>query len=352
MKKIFSNKKALTVLIPAALALSSCTDSDISAAQNFGEVSTQLGELNAGVSKDIYESCARSSTWLARGTSTTRNNMRNALMICDGIFRPNAERTEMAGNLLVEYVQSISTLATEDRETVSTRLENIGEALNGLSEAEGSSFQLNSNAVDTGVMVATFLINILLRDFRRQTLKPTIICTDPSIQSYSTDLANFIEKLYVQELLDEEINSVTRYFGGYRSPLTNTTNMLLESGSPAVFTSLQNTQMARDEALRNEITKIVERKNVGATYAALIRETAAAHTNLKLIFNDGEEEISPELEAQCDVFFAEEASSTDNIEVAELEAFNQPISQSELSQAREVVKAYTEKVQILMKEIK
>jgi hypothetical protein len=354
VKKIaFSSLKILLTLIPASLALSSCTSSDIKTAQAFSEASDGLQQLNTEVANDIYNSCARSSTWLARGTVGTQQNMRDALEMCDTDFRSNSVRTEIAGKLLVEYVGAIGSLATEDRETVRTRFEEIGIALQGLKIQSGdSTFQLQQNTIDTGVNIATFLTNLIQSDFRRRNLKTAIVCTDQSIQPYSADLSSFIDELYVKALLDDEIDSITRYFGGYRSPLTDTTNLLLDSGSPNSFTSLQETQIKRDNDLRDEIAKVIDRKNTAEAYVTLIRETATAHADLKHIFNDGKDELSPELAAKCNKYFAKDNSSKTSMKPLEADFPKQEITQSELERVREVAKAYTDKVTPLLERIK
>ncbi len=352
-KTTFSRIKKFLTLIPASLVLVSCTSSDIKTAKEFGDASNALGQLNTAVADDIYNSCARSSTWFARGTADTRQNMRDALKICDTIFRPNSVQTKVAGGVIVEYVGAIGALATEDRNIVRTRFEEIGTALQGLKVQTGNStFQLEQNTIDTGVNIATFLTNLFLGDFRRKNLKAAIVCTDKDIQAYSAGLANFIDELYVQALLDDEIDSVTRYFGGYRSPLTNKTNLLLDSGSPEVFTSLQDTQLKRGQDLRTEISKVIDKKNVGATYATLIRATAAAHADLKRIFSNGKDELSPELTAKCNEYFAKNSSNRISMKNPETDSLNQEISQSELKQVRKVAKAYISKVMPLMARIK
>jgi hypothetical protein len=341
--------KIILTLIPASLVLGSCTSSDIKAAKGFGDTSNALAQLNISVADDIYNSCARSSNWIARGTANTRQNMRDTIKTCDTIFRPNSVQTKIAGGLLVEYVGAIGALATEDRNTVKTRFEEIGTALEGLKvQAGNSTFQLQKNTIDTGVNIATFLTNLFLSDFRRQNLKSAIVCTDKDIQNYSSGLGIFIDELYVKALLDDEIDSVTRYFGGYRSPLTDKTNMLLDSGSPEVFTSLQETQLKRDQDLRIEISKVVDKKNIGATYVSLIQATAAAHADLKRIFNDGNDGLSTELTAKCNRYFAKNNNSRVSIKTSDTDFLDQEISQSELEQIRKVAKAYTSKVTLLL----
>jgi hypothetical protein len=344
-----SRKSVIFALIPASLILGSCTNSDIKTAKKFGDISNDLSQLNTTVTDDIYNSCFRSSTWFARGTSDTRQNMRDALKTCDTIFRPNSVRAKVAGGVLVEYVGAIGALATEDRNTVKTRFEEIGTALQGLKvESSGSSFQLQKNTINTGVNIATFLTNLFLNDFRRKNLKAAIVCTDGDIQTYSAGLASFIDELYVKALLDDEIDSVTRYFGGYRSPLTDKTNLLLDTGLPEVFTSLQETQLKRDQDLRAEISKIKDKKNAGATYVTLIQTTATAHGDLKRVFNNGMAELSPKLIDRCNSYFAKNDKNKISINNLDDDFLNREISKSELEQIRKIATAYTLKVMPLL----
>jgi outer membrane murein-binding lipoprotein Lpp len=173
----FPRLKVLMAIIPASLVISSCSNSDLKTAQKFGELSEQLGNLNSAVAKEIYDSCARSSAWLAQGTAETRNNMRTGLQDCDKDFRPNSVNFETAGNILIEYVRAVGTLATENREAVQTSFDEIETALNGIKiernvvdATTGASspepFKLSSEAVTAGVNIAEFITNFLLADFR------------------------------------------------------------------------------------------------------------------------------------------------------------------------------------------
>lgn len=338
LKKVTSSKiKVYLALIPASLVLVSCTNSDINTAQEFSAASNALQQLNTDVAKDIYNSCIRSNTWLAKGTSGSRQNMRDALKICDKEFRPNSVRTEQAGRILVEYFKAIGALATEDRNAVKTRFEGIGTELQALKG-------LKPDTIKTGLNITTFLSNLILSDFRRENLKTAVVCTDNDIQIYSTGLSNFIDELYVKELLDEEIDSVMRYSGGYRSPLTNKTNLLLEAGSPEVFTSLQEIQLKRDQTLRTEISKVIDKKNTGSAYVTLIQATATAHADLKRIFNNGKNNLSPELTAKCKEYT--------NRKINDVTFLKQEISQSELVQVKEVAKAYAKKITPILASIK
>ncbi|MBN3879182.1 MULTISPECIES: hypothetical protein [unclassified Nostoc] len=353
-KTTFLKIKIFLTLIPASLVLSSCTSSDIKTAKGFGDASNALEQLNTAVADDIYNSCTRSSTWLALGTSETRQNMRDAIKDCDTMFRPNSVRTKIAGEVIVEYVGAIGSLATEDRNTVKTEFEEIGTALQGLKVKTKNSppFQFKQNTIDTGVNIATFLTNLFLGNFRRKNLKAAIVCTDKDIQTYSAGLASFIDELYVKALLDDEIDSITRYFGAYRSPLTDKTNLLLNSDSPEVFTSLQDTQLKRDRDMQDEISKVISKKNTGAAYVTLIQTTAAAHADLKRIFNDGKDNLSPELTAKCNKYFARNSSNIITMKTPGTDSLNQEISQSELEQIRKVAKAYNSKVMPLLAHIK
>jgi outer membrane murein-binding lipoprotein Lpp len=358
-QSIASCIRILSVLIPTALILTSCSNSDLRAAQKFSELSAELEKLNSEVAQDIYDSCARSATWLAQGSAAgTRQNLRDGLKDCDTLFRPNAVRLEMAGQLLVGYVGAVGQLATEDREAVRTAFSEIGDALKELNvpaatssfrlNGSDQSFQFNQRTIETGVEIATFITNLLQNDFRRRNLRAAIVCTDQDIQSYATDLSRFIDELYVQALLDDEIDSVTRYFGSYRSPLTDTTNRLLDSGFPEVFTTLQETQRRRDRELREEVSKVVDRKRAASNYVMLIRETATAHADLKRIFNNGKDEVSPEMTAKCNKYFGKASEGKADMKELEREFPNRELSPSELAQVKQVGVTYIEKVSSLL----
>lgn len=78
------------VLFPVVLILDGCANGDIKTANKFGEVSNTFGQLNTTVADDIYNSCSRSSTWIARDTTVARQNIRDVIKTYDAVFRSNS----------------------------------------------------------------------------------------------------------------------------------------------------------------------------------------------------------------------------------------------------------------------
>jgi hypothetical protein len=359
-RNLLSSWKLLFLLIPISLTLNSCTSRDLKAARALGEMSEQLDTLNTSVSADIYDSCARSVTWLNRDISVTGQNIRDGLKICDELYRPNADRTQLAGELLVEYVGAIATLAdsTDQKDTLETQFRSIGESLSKFEVPAGDDITvqlLPQNTIDTGVDIATFLANLLLSDFRRRKIKLAVVCTDPDIQSYSADFSSFIEELYGQEQLNDEIDSITRFY-----QQTNLlSDVITQPLAAADVAGIQDTQDRRSAELRAELLKVTARKNDAATYVTVIREMAIAHSKLKLIFNDGQDALSAEQTAKCDRYFAPDRDRAKTANLAEPKGLDNPetvledeISLSELEQVRTVVDDYLNRVQPLLKDIR
>jgi hypothetical protein len=347
-KTLFSGIKLLLILIPASLALNSCTSRDLKAAQALGNLAENLELLNESVSLDIYDSCVRSVTWLNRDTSVTGQNVREGLQNCDTLYRPNSDRTRLGGDLLVGYVSAIGQLAedTDQKETVRTRFETIGEALSNLQISAGDNTTVQffpANTIDTGVNIATFLTNLLLGDFRRSRIKLAVVCTDADIQSYSADFINFIDELYTQEQLNDEIDSITRFYL-QTNLLGDVVTQPLQADSVA---EIQNTQDRRNAELRAELLKVNDRKNAASAYVNAIRETAATHAKLKRIFNDDKDELSPEQTARCERYFSSDAPNV-SLKTMTDDPIESEISPSELTQIRTVIDDYINRVQPLL----
>ncbi|MBW4515041.1 MAG: hypothetical protein KME11_07440 [Timaviella obliquedivisa GSE-PSE-MK23-08B] len=346
-KIVSSSIKLFLILISTSLALSSCTNRDFKIAQALSEEAERLNELNENVSLDIYNSCVRSNNWLNRDTSQTGQNIRDGLEQCDQIYRSNSDRARIVGQLLVGYVEAIGELTVGREEEVQAKFESIGASLKELRvETGNSTLQFTDDTINTGVNIATFLTNLLLTDFRRRNIKVAVVCTDPDIQSYSMGFTSFIDEIYMQGQLDDEIDSITRYY--LQTNLLS--DVITQPLSPESAPELQNTQDRRNAELRDELLKVTDRKNTASTYINLIQATAATHANLKRIFNDGKDEISPEQTAKCNRYFAQDETKT-NMKAVETDFPNQEMSQFELEQARKEVDAYIERVTPLLESL-
>ena len=93
--------KVILALIPIYFLLGSCKNDDLEAAKSFATLSESLAIANKQISADIYASCARSASWIGQGTRKSRENMREQLDVCDRLYRPISQNTEIAGSVLV-----------------------------------------------------------------------------------------------------------------------------------------------------------------------------------------------------------------------------------------------------------
>ena len=90
--------KVILALIPIYFLLGSCKNDDLEATKSFATLSQSLTSANKQISTDIYASCARSASWEALGTTDSRKIMQDQLDVCDRIYRPNLQNTEIAGS--------------------------------------------------------------------------------------------------------------------------------------------------------------------------------------------------------------------------------------------------------------
>lgn len=271
--------KVILALIPIYFLLGSCKNDDLEAAKSFATLSEDLAIANKQISADIYASCARSASWEALGTSESRETMREQLDVCDKEYRKNSQNTEIAGNVLVNYVAAVGNLATKNENGFTPKIEQISETLGNI-DINGQ--KINGNARQAGFQIVDFITNFLVNDFRRRNLKLAIVCTDRDIQEYSANLSDFIDSSYTDYLLNREIEQINEHFGFYIVQVNRRlTGLSGSKDNPQDFNTLQERQTLLEEQERAEINKVIERKKDGAAYVATIRSTGDFHSELK-----------------------------------------------------------------------
>ncbi len=343
----------LLTLIPISLAIASCRNEDLKLANSFGALSQDIDKANKQISADIYASCTRAATWKALGTSSSRETMEQRLAICDRLYRQNSEKTQIAGNVLVNYVQAVGNLATKKKKGFISEINEISDALGDL---EINGIKINNDARTAGVKIADFITNLLLRDFRRRNLKLAIVCTDKDIQAYSTDLSRFIDSSYVDFLLNQEITQINEYFSVYIADIYPLLNQLTETSNVKDniqdFSILQTRQAELELQARSEINKVIERKKQGSAYIAIIRKTADFHSQLKTIFNNNQNQLSSKQIKKCNKYRSQNENQTVQSNSQEDELWNEEINALELKKVKTATKEYIEDVTPLLKEIK
>ncbi|MBH8577983.1 hypothetical protein I8752_34550 [Nostocaceae cyanobacterium CENA369] len=341
--------KVILALIPIYFLLGSCKNDDLEAAKSFATLSESLAIANKQISADIYASCTRSASWEALGTAASRKNMQDQLDVCDKQYRQNSENTEIAGSVLVNYVAAVGNLATKNENGFTPKIEQISETLGNI-DINGQ--KINENARKAGFQIVDFITNFLVNDFRRRNLKLAIVCTDPAIQEYSTNLSNFIDSSYTDYSLNREIKQINEHFGFYVGQVNRRLTELSGSNdNPQDFNTLQERQTLLEEQERAEINKVIERKKEGAAYVATIRSTADFHSELKQIFNGNRKEISPKQFQVCKKYRSEPESQNVQNTDRQNDSWNQKITSLELKQAKKATKKYIDKVTPLLQEI-
>ncbi|MDZ8225112.1 hypothetical protein [Nostoc sp. ChiVER01] len=341
--------KVILALIPIYFLLGSCKNDDLEGAKSFATLSESLAIANKQISADIYASCARSASWEALGTSESRENMQKQLDVCDKEYRKNSQNTEIAGSVLVNYVAAVGNLATTNENGFTPKIEQISETLGNI-DINGQ--KINGNARQAGFQIVDFITNFLVSDFRRRNLKLAIVCTDPAIQEYSTNLSNFINSSYTDYLLNREIKQINEHFGFYIGQVNRRlTGLSGSKDNPQDFNTLQERQTLLEEQERAEINKVIERKKYGAAYIATIRSTADFHSELKYIFNGNQKETSPQKIQACKKYRSNPESQNVQNTDRQNDSWNQEITISELKQAKKATKKYIDRVTPLLQDI-
>ncbi|KST69009.1 hypothetical protein [Mastigocoleus testarum] len=340
----------LLILIPISFIISSCRNEDLKMARSFSTLSKELRSANETISADIYVSCTRSATWEAVITAASRQNMREQLIICDRLYRPNSQNTKIAGSVLVKYVAAIGDLASNNSNSFTPQLANLSEALANL-DINGN--KISDNAREAGFQIADFITNLIFKDFRRRNLKLAVICTDQDIQKYSTNLSSFIDSSYVNYSLNREIAQIHEHFGFYIGDVNKRLRKISDrENNLQNLKILQEQQTLLEEKERAEINKVIERKKKGSAYVAAIRFTADFHHKLKYIFNKNQEELSSKQIQKCNKYRSRNQKKISLQKTnQEDESWDLEISNSELKQVKKATNEYIDKITPLFEEI-
>ncbi len=238
--------------------------------------------------------------------------------------QPTAELATSANSILIDYIESLGRLANNQIASPSQSIGDFGKALKQLKIplGDGKSFQFTSTDVDAGTKIAASLANALTNRFRRDKIKPTVLCTNNDIKTYTSGLEAMVEDGYLGVLEIEK-----RQVRGYYTSLI--TEMQINKANPLDFDNLRD-KLSRD-------VRVVQQKESDArTYVSVLRRTAKAHQDLYNLFvGEGKSQInSTELAGICKNFFVntENGQSSDSkttLKPDEVRAANKIILQYE-----------------------
>jgi hypothetical protein len=332
--------KSCFLLFFGATLISSCGAESLEQVKALEEISSDLKTLGEEVSSDIYASCTRSAMWESLSTVSSREVMQAQLDVCTGSYGQIAENSKVAGGVLTDYYSALLSLAGGSNPSVSTQLDEVSEALGGLSIG---GVTISDNARSAGVKIAELITNFLLGEYRRESVTNAVICTDSDIQVYSDNFSDFVRYSYVDYLLKREIQQINEYYSYFATQL----NLGIEDlpRTPENFPEIRSLyllQTSLEEKEREEISKVVERQEKGLAYIFAIQATADYHNSLKVILNSGQGELSSQKTQECEIYFA--TGATNKIILGDTNKLSGKVENESLELIQEATEDYIQSV--------
>ena len=312
-----------------SIALSSCSsDPRVKTAQEFGSMSGKLRENTNRLADDIYDSCLRRVQFYRTDTSALRDVRDQAWKDCERLNKPAAARTKEANGIAIDYVEAIGRLSTDEVVSFESQLETVGSSLKELAipVAAGSTVELPSAAVDTGVQIASFIANWAANRYRIGKLADAITCTDEPFQVYTKALDNALRAGYIDGVLRQELDQARLFFDDY------TAIAKAEGGTWRDFSALS-------KETYSTVLPLIQRRNAALAYLAIIGKTAKAHAELSKTFLNGQEPRTAK-SPLCKAYFARATNSASEMKLVEILAESKSISPHQLMRVNKILTAY------------
>lgn len=352
-------KSSLWIYLTSIMFIASGCYEDLSQVQQFSQVSGTIEKTSKELGQDIYQSCLRRETRKdetqiiqeafvrsqmnslpsvqpssTETTSTTPYTF-SPIRIderCDR-FKPVATSTIQANFLVVNYLNSLGQLASDQQVSLNQNLTKLGDAITNLNptfEQAGISININPDYVKAGENIAGFLLDkFVVKPIQRKNLKSVIVCQDENFQDY-TLLLNEINELYRDIWLESEKTGLYRYFEerARLAPRIYANNLQGFANEIQIMTQ----QYTEDKAQLNGRKEQVE------AYIALLSLTAQNHRQLAKIFGDDMNEKA--IQSFC--------PQNQNSDTAEISQTLEPPTQKQLKEAKKVLDNYLEEAKPLV----
>ena len=335
MKNIVKQSLLLS-LIPICLSFSGCKRDDLDTAEKFGLMSPSFQDATSNLSNDIYNSCIRKIKFYPLDTAKARDLQTTEINNCETLNSPAAKKTQMATQVLSDYMIAIGELASQDTVNFNKSLNEIKDALSNLKipQAQGEPTTLNSSDVQAGINIVGLLLNWGKQVYQRENLKKAIVCTDEPFQQYSNSLIKIFQNGYVDGILKLEQERITGYYGDYAAQLENQNGSL-------------NERMDIEQKYSSALDSVLAKRDAALSYIAIIQKTAAAHGQLKAIFSKRDSSTpSEEVKARCQEYFTPKSQG-----VVSQSSENFQLSSKERKRVTEIVLQYAQEVNPLLQKI-
>ncbi len=340
------NLKLIISLFSISLLVNSCKNADLKAAQQFGAMSDEFKNSTSKLSIDIYDSCIRRTKFYPMKNPNALKLQREEINNCDLLNRPTAQRAEKANEVIINYMVAIGKLAGDNTVNFTESLEDIGKALINLQLPGGQNAQgqptvakLDESQVNAGTNIVGFFLNLAKQDFQRRNLKEAIVCTDESVQIYTTGLASVFQEGYVNGILKLEQSRITSYYQDYSLSLKP------EGGKVQDY-------MALEKEYGSALDTVLARRDAALSFIEVITKTADAHRQLKALFTEDNKPISEaELKANCQKYFVQDKTQQTNLISVQYPEKHHHITEEEREQIKAIALKYTHEVRPLLKKL-
>jgi hypothetical protein len=280
------NKSFVFFAIPITLILSSCggTAPDIKAAQQLAKIQEQGKIIFPSIADDVYKSCNRTAelTLLSPPTAVKPRideDRQNARKVCQGSPAEASDALNVANQVILDYLDALGKLASEDLTNFDKELNAIGSSLQKL---PGLGTTEKKEAVDAGTAIAKFLFKAATNAYRREQLREAVIAVDAPLQVLVNALEKAVSQHYLKGVLENEQVAIDSYYKFYLGQVL--TAPLSESSSAKV-----ETVTGKDAEWKATNNTIVAKKTVAKGYTELLKKIARDHNALKKMYVAGEE---------------------------------------------------------------
>ena len=230
-----SIRKLCTVTMLAGVSfLAGCgeTSQGVKLAKAFGQTADSFQEKTDRLANDIYTSCVRNARYISLVPVPQREPDEArmlALQLCEEEYKPTSQRAAMANKVVTDYIRAVGHLAGDKNVQFVSEFETIKKSLVGLLNT-GLPFQVRSEAVQQGVLIANAVFEWMANKYRNVELSKAVICTNEPLMIYLKGLSYAYDTGYINGILADEERSVRKYYGSLAADqvgsLRNTNNAI------------------------------------------------------------------------------------------------------------------------------
>jgi len=286
------------LIVPVVLIVSGCRN-NLEAIEKFGLTSSQIKAASTEMADDIYQSCMR--TFWYNLPRDPKFDFVSERQNCDR-FGEARERVSKANFVLVEYVESLGRLASNNTISFDSNLNALKDSIKVLAGNSPIPLQLNQEQFEAGSSIISSLAGIFTNSFRRKNLRQVIVCTDKPIQQYIPGLSLIAQEGYINGSLEKEKLIVDSIFRDFLPDLRN------NPGERA----------KKAEEYNQTIDALEKRKKAAQAYIELLSSTAATHAQLKTQFAPSTDESKTA--SFCQGYFSKTSSVADTDQTFSLDA--------------------------------